>query len=402
MENYSYTARDDYGKEVRGAMMADNEIDLANKINNLGYFLVRYKILSGGHIKVSSKLGRIKIKELLNFSMHLATLLDAGVPLATALRDLAQDEEKETVQKIIDDIRFHVESGLSLKDSLLVHPSSFPKLYTAIVGAGENTGKLSVCLNDLCSLLSWQIELRTKMKEAATYPIILFVVMLGVVTLLVVKVIPTFEPMFKDMGVALPIPTQVVLNISHFVRNGWYYIIGSVIFTVVGYKVIQANPKGRYQLDTLKLKFPLFGPLARKVALSRFCHTFALGLKSGVNLLTSLEFASEVVHNSRLQRSVIKARDSINVGEKLATSFKVSEEFPPLIVRMIGVGEQSGTLPQALDKVNQFYDREIPATIRTIFALFEPMMIVFMALVVGGIAIAIFLPMFRMVEIIGG
>lgn len=402
MQNYSYTARDDYGKEVHGAMMADNEVDLANKISNLGYFLVRFKILSGEHVKVKSKMGRIKIKELLNLSIHLATLLDAGVPLVTSLRDLAQDEEKETVQKIIDDVRFHVESGLSLKDSLLIHSSSFPKLYTAIVGAGENAGKLSICLNDLASLLSWQIELRSKMKEAATYPIILFVVMLGVVTLLVVKVIPTFEPMFKDMGVALPMPTQIVLNISHFVRNGWYYILGSVIFAVIGYKVIQANPKGRYQLDTLKLKFPLFGPLVRKVSLSRFCHTFALGLKSGVNLLTSLEFASEVVHNSRLQRSVIKARDSINVGEKLATSFKVSGEFPPLIVRMIGVGEQSGTLPAALDKVNQFYDQEIPATIRTIFALFEPMMIVFMALVVGGIAIAIFLPMFRMAEIIGG
>lgn len=403
MQNYSYTARNDLGKQVHGTMVADSEMDLANKVSSLGLYLVRSKAVTEAHAEAAgSKVGRLKLKEVLNFAFHLSTLLDAGVPLVTALRELAQDEEKANIKKVVDDIRFRVESGSSLKDALSAHTGSFSKLFTAIVGAGENTGKLSGSLKELAALLSWQIELAGKVKEAATYPIILFTVMVGVVTLLVVKMIPTFEPIFKDMGVDLPLPTQIVLGVSHAVRQQWYIIIGAVILSVFFYKFYNSTPSGKYQIDSVKLKLPLFGDLLRKVSLSRFCHTFALGLRSGVNILTALDFAAEVVGNSRLRRSVLKARDSVNVGEKIGASFKESGEFPPLVVRMISVGEQSGSLTQTLEKVNEFYDREIPITIRTMFALFEPLMIVVMAAIVGGIAVAVFLPMFKMAEVIGG
>lgn len=401
MQNYSYTAGDDYGKVVHGIMIADDEIDLANKISSLGYFLVRAKVITGS-AEVTSKLPRMKPKEILNFTIHLATLLDAGVPLVTALRDLARDAEKENIQKVIDDIRYRVESGSSLKETLSFHSRTFSPLYTGVVGAGEGTGKLPSCLNDLANLLDWQLELKSKVKEAATYPIILFCVMLGVVTLLVVRVIPTFEPIFKAAGVALPLPTQIVLGISHFVRGFWYLILGFLILLVVGYNFCNSTTKGRYRLDSIKLKLPLFGSLLNKVALSRFCHTFALALKSGVNVLSALDIACGVIGNTRLERAVIKARDSVNVGEKLSTAFQVSGEFPPLVIRMIGVGEQSGSLVETLGKVNQFYDREIPATVRRMFALFEPIMIVLMGVVVGGIALSIFLPMFQMAQVIGG
>lgn len=404
MQNYSYTARNDLGKQVQGTMTAEDEIDLANKVGNVGLFLVRSKIITAEQAAEGGggKGGRLKPKEVLNFAFHLATLLDAGVALVTALRELSQDEEKHNVKKIIDDVRYRVESGSSLKDALSNHPGSFPKLFTAIVGAGENTGKLPGALKELAALLNWQIELAGKVKEAATYPVILFTVMLGVVTLLVVKMIPTFEPIFKDMGVDLPLPTLLVLQTSRLVRQGWYIIVGTVVSLVIFYKFYNSTANGRYQLDSMKLKVPIFGELIRKIALSRFCHTFALGLRSGVNILTALDFAGEVLGNARLKRSVMKARDSVNIGEKLATSFKESGEFPPLIVRMVGVGEQSGSLTQTLDKVNEFYDREVPETIRAMFALFEPLMIVFMAVIVGGIAVAIFLPMFKMAEVIGG
>lgn len=402
MQNYSYTARNDLGKQVHGIMAAEDEMDLANKVGNLGLYLVHSKVVTGEHVAdAGSKIGRLKPKEVLNFAFHLSTLLEAGVSLVTALRELAQDEEKSNVRKTIDDIRYRVESGSSLKDALSAHPSSFSKLFTAIVGAGENTGKLPNSLKELAALLTWQLELGGKVKEAATYPAILFTVMVGVVTLLVVKMIPTFEPIFQDMGVALPLPTQIVLQTSRLVRQGWYLIVGGAIALTFFYKFYNATENGRYQIDSMKLKLPLFGDLIRKVALSRFCHTFALGLRSGVSILSALDFAGEVLGNMRLKRSVMKARDSVNVGEKLATSFKESGEFPPLVVRMVGVGEQSGSLTQTLDKVNEFYDREVPATIRAMFALFEPMMIVIMAVIVGGIAVAIFLPMFKMAEVIG-
>ena len=402
MQNYSYTARDNMGKVIRGTMMADNDVELSNKIANLGYYLVSYKIITEEQARTNTKLLSMQPKDLLNFTIHLSTLLDAGVPLVAALRDLAQDETKGNLQKIIDDIRYRVESGSSLKEALAVQYRSFPKLYTAIVGAGESTGKLSLCLNELAKLLDWQIELKAKITEAATYPIILFCVMIGVVLLLVVKMIPTFEPIFKEMNVALPAPTQIVLDISRFVRSAWLIILGAIILLFTGYKFYTVTPKGRYVIDSLKLRLPIVGDLLRKIALSRFCHTFALGLKSGVNILSALDFAGEVIGNMRLQRSVQKARDSVNVGEKLGTSFQVSGEFPPLIVRMINVGEQSGALGETLEKVNQFYDREVPATIRKMFAFFEPAMIVFMGVVIGGIAIALFLPMFKMSDAISG
>mgnify|MGYP001609460548 CR=1 FL=1 len=402
MQNYIYKARDNYGKVVRGMMMADDELDLANKLSNLGYFLVHNKIISDEKFKAGRKHSRMKPKELLNFTIQLVTLLDAGVPLVAVLRDLARDEPKESLQKIIDDVRYNVESGLSLKESLSAQPRSFPKLYIAIAGAGEATGKLSLCLNDLAGFLDWQMELAAKAKEAATYPLILFCVMLGVVALLVLKMIPTFEPIFKELGANLPAPTQMVLDVSHFLRKTWYIILGTVILLAVGYKLYNSTPRGRYKLDSMKLKLPLIGGLLRKISLSRFCHTFSLVLRSGTNLLTALDLASDVVGNTRIQQSIIKARDSVNIGEKLATSFQVSGEFPPMVIRMVNVGEQSGTLSQTIDKVNHFYDREVPATIRKLFALFEPAMIVFMAVVVGGIAIAIFLPLFKMAEVIGG
>lgn len=402
MQNFSYTARDNNGKVVRGTMMADNDVELSNKIANLGYYLVRSTVVSEEQLRASTKLLRMSPKDLLNFTIHLATLLDAGVPLVAALRDLARDEIKQNLQKLIDDIRYRVESGASFKDALSIQSRSFPKLYTAIVGAGESTGKLPDCLNELARLLDWQIELKAKVTEAATYPIILFCVMMGVVAVLVLKMIPTFEPIFKEMRIELPAPTLLVLNISRFVRSTWYVIGGIIAGLFAGYKFYNATTQGKYMIDSIKLKLPLAGGLLRKIALSRFCHTFSLGLKSGVNILTALEFAGEVVGNVRIQRSIEKARDSVNVGEKLGTSFQMSGEFPPLVLRMINVGEQSGALGQTLEKVNQFYDREVPSTIRKMFAFFEPAMIVFMGVVVGGIAIALFLPMFKMSDAIGG
>lgn len=401
MQNYTYKARDDYGRMVSGIMTAEDETDLANKISLLGYFLVRAKVTASSS-NLTVKMPRLKPKEALNFTIHLATLLNAGVPLAAALRDLAQDAEKESIQKVIDGVRYRVESGVSFKEALSLYPASFSKLYTAIVGAGENTGKLHSCLDDLAGLLDWQMELRAKMKEAATYPIILFCVMLGVVTLLVAKVIPAFKPLFEQAGKSLPLPTRIVLGVSDFVTRFWYIPLGISAILIAGYLFYNSTPKGKYRLDSLKLKLPIFGTLARKIALSRFCHTFALGLRSGVNVLTSLDFAGEVIGNARLQRSVAQARDSVNVGERLAASFRISGEFPPLVVRMIGVGEQAGALTQTLDKVNQFYDREVPAAIKRMFALFEPAMIIIMGIVVGGIALSIFLPIFQMAQIIGG
>ncbi len=401
MQNYAYTARDDYGKVVHGTIMAEDEIELANRISKLGYYLVRAKTVSV-EARATAKLPKMYPRDVLNFTIYLTTMLNAGVPLVEALRDLTRDAEKENIQRIIDNILFRVESGSTLKDALSWHTHTFSKLYLAVVGAGESTGKLTNCLNDLAGLLDWQLELQSKIKEAATYPIVLFCVMIGVVVLLVVKVIPTFEPIFKQAGAALPLPTQIVLAVSQVFQKFWYLLLLIIILLVIGYKLWSSTARGRYIVDSAKLKIPILGGLLRKIEMSRFCHTFALGLKSGVNVLASLELAKEVVNNVILGHSIAKARDSVNVGEKISTALQVSGEFPPLVLRMIAVGEQSGALSETLGKVNQFYDREVPAAIRKIFVMVEPIMIVVMGGVVGGIALSVFLPLFQMASLMGG
>jgi type IV pilus assembly protein PilC len=402
MQNYSYSARDDFGKLVRGTISAEDETDLANKVSTLGYYLVNFKAISSEAAAPKPKASdSLKAKDTLNLTIELATLLNAGMPLVAGLRDLAKDAERQNIQKVVDDIRFRVESGSSFKEALSYHPRSFSKLYIAIVGAGESTGKLPAALSDMASMLEWQAELKGKIKEAATYPIILFCVMVGVVSLLVLKIIPIFEPMFAEAKTTLPLPTRIVLGISNFARHYWLVMVILMIGAAFAYKFYNATKKGKYNLDIIKLKLPLAGPLLRKIALSQFCHTFALGLKSGVNVLTSLDIASEVIGNSRLEYSVVKARDAVNVGEKVSTSLQMSGEFPPLVVRMIGVGEQSGSLIQTLEKVNEFYDREVAATIKAMFAMFEPLMIVVMGAIVGGIALAIFLPIFQLSDLVG-
>ena len=402
MRKYIYTARNEKGKLVRGELMAVNEADLSDKIYSLGYFLTKFKVSQASDKENAKlKMPKMKPKEVLNFTIQLATLIDAGLPLLDSLRSIASEAENERMQRIADNLCYHIKSGTSLEEAMSLYPGSFSKLYRSITKTGEATGKLGQLLNDLSEILEWQMDLKAKVKEAATYPTILFCVMIGVVTLLVVKVIPSFEPIFESARAVLPLPTQIVLNVSHFVRSFWYVIIGAVVLLIIGYKVYYSTDNGRYRLDSLKLKLPLFGQLIRKVALSRFAHIFALTLKAGVNLLECLDIAKDTSGNYRIERSVARAKDSVNMGGKLAESLKASGEFPAMVINMIGVGEESGSLSRIISKVSIFYNKEVAAAIKKIFALVEPIMIVIMGVVVGGIALSIFLPMFQMAQLIG-
>lgn len=403
MLNYSYTARDNSGKVVKGVMGAEDEIELSARLSKLGLYLSNASISSKTieTTKVSRKYGRLSKKEVLNFTIQLGTLIESGVPLLSALRELSQDTRDKIARKIFNDLASHVEAGTSLREALSLHPHTFPKLYVSIVGAGEATGKLSFVLVDLANLLEWQLDLSAKIKEASVYPIILFVAMIGVVVLLVVKVIPMFRPMFKDLNVALPLPTQVILGLSDAFTSYWWVFLLFIVALVTGYKIAQGNERGAYKIDQFKLKLPIVGELLQKVALSNFCRTFSLSLKSGITVLSALSIASEVVGNKYLEVAIEKARSSVNVGEKIAASLENAADFPPLVIRMINVGEQTGSLSDTLEKVNRFYDKEIPSTLKRIFAIFEPMMIVVMGMVVGGIALSVFLPLLSIISKIG-
>ncbi|MBU4305107.1 MAG: type II secretion system F family protein [Candidatus Omnitrophica bacterium] len=402
MQKYNYTARDENGKVIRGMMIAENEIALANKISHLGYFLTGYKSTQESVDRaVKSGAAKLKSKEILQFTYQLSTLLAAGLPLLEGLRNLTQDAANENIQKVVDDVRYRVESGGSLTEAVSMHPQTFSAVYKALVNAGETTGNLPETLEDLTQLLEWQMDLKKKIQEAATYPVILFTVMVGVVILLVVKVIPMFEPIFQEAGANLPLPTKIVLEISHCIQNYWFIFVGGIISLIIGFFTCNRTEKGHYVLDGWKLKLPLFGSLLRKIALSRFAHTFNICFDAGINLLTALDIARQTVGNARIETAIKKAREAVNVGEKLAISLQMTGEFPAMVVRMIAVGEQSGALPHTLDKISRFYDKEVTDTVKTIFALFEPLMIIIMGVVVGGIALSIFLPMFQMAQMVG-
>jgi type IV pilus assembly protein PilC len=400
MPNYSYIARDiKTGESVKSSMLANSELDLANKLRANGYILIKAEEEKG---KIDSKSGKLKPKELLTFTLHLSAFLNAGIPILEALDDLSTASGSERASSVISDIYRRVKGGSSLSDALSAYPKSFPKIYTALVKSGEGTGNLDSALVNIASYLEWQMGLRAKVKEAATYPIILTCGMIGVVAILVGKVVPTFKPLFEGAGVALPLPTQIVLGVSDIFRKFWYLALIGIVGFFLFFKFYSKTEKGRYLIDSLKLKLPLFGVLIRKVCLSRFAHTLSLSINSGVTLLEALRTSSEVIGNVKISKAVDKAEESVNMGEELATALERSNEFPTLVIKMIKVGEKSGSLVESLNKVSQFYDREVPSVINKIFALMEPIMIVVIGVVVGGIALSIFLPLFRLAQTIGG
>jgi len=403
MPRYNYFARDPYGHPIHGTMVAESDIELSERLRNLGYVLTRVKTIKEGiAAELPKRLGQLKPRELLNFTIHLATLINSGVPLLASLTNLVKSAEGSHIQAVIGGIRKRVEAGSSLKEAISHDPRSFPKLYYAIVGAGEATGKLGTVLNDLATYLEWQLDLRSKVKEASTYPTILFCVMILVVIVLLVRVIPAFESLFKEMDIILPLPTLIILGLSSFIRQFWYIFVLGTGILFAAYKFYRRTSKGRYRIDSFKLKIPLFGTILRKVALSRFCHTMSLTLSSGMTLLPALDIGAEVVGNERLNQVALTAKESVNVGERLASSLALSKEFPSLVVTMVEVGEESGALVQSFDKVSQFYDKEVPATIKRFFTIFEPAMIIFMGIVVGGIALSVLLPLIRLIEVVGG
>jgi len=401
MQRYLYTARDITGKITRGVIVAEDETDLARKISRLGYFLTGYKIYETP--KLEKKLPKMNAKEVLNFTVQLVTLIEAGLPLLEALDSLAKEAENERVQGLIDGIRYRVEAGSSLKEALAFHSSTFSNLYISIVGAGEATGKLSQVLNDLTRFLEWQQELKAKIMESSIYPIILFSAMVGAIGIITGLVIPKFEPIFEQLGAQLPLPTKIILEISLFVKKfGWWVGLILIVALILGYKIYNSTENGRYKLDSLKLKLPIFGKLLRKVVLSRFAHTFSMCVRSGIELLAALDIAKETVGNRRIEKAIEGIKESVNIGERLSTSLRASGEFPPIVVRMMAVGEKSGALSETVEKVASFYDKEVASSIKKIFTLFEPIMIVFMGTVVGLIALSLLMPMFKMVQSIGG
>ena len=344
---------------------------------------------------------KVKETDVVIFARLFATMINAGLPIIQCLDLLGEEEQNPTFAKIIKSIKEDIEGGSSLSDTLKKYPDVFDNLFVNLVAAGEAGGILDVILNRLSAYMEKALELKRKVKGAMTYPMTVLVVAFAVVILLLYKVVPVFEDMFSSMGSALPGPTQFLVDMSAFVQNNILYILGTIVLLVFVFKRYYKTESGRLQIDRIVLKLPVFGILLKKVAVAKFSRTLSTMMSSGVPILDGLEIVSKTAGNKVVENVLMETRRSISEGNTIAEPLSESGIFPSMVVSMISVGENTGALDTMLEKIADFYDSEVDVAVNAMTAMLEPMMMVFLGGVVGGMIIALYLPIFSMAGAVG-
>ena len=345
---------------------------------------------------------KVTPKDIVIFTRQLSTMIDAGLPLVQGLEVLASQQENKTLKKILLDTKSDVESGSTFADALKKHPKQFDRLFCNMIAAGEMGGILDDVLKRLADYMEKALRLKRKVKGALTYPIIVLAISALVIGVILIFVIPVFEQMFADFGGSLPVPTQMVVNLSNFVKSYFLVIIGAVVVTVFLFKKYYKTEKGRRVVDRLILKSPVFGPLLRKVAVANFTRTLGTLINSGVPILESLNVAAGTAGNKMVEEAIYNVRSSISEGRTIAQPLGESGIFPAMVVQMVSVGETTGALDQMLNKIADFYDEEVETAVDALTSMIEPFMIVFLGGTVGSIIIAMYLPIFAMAGAVSG
>ncbi len=399
MPIYIYSA-----KTVAGEIQSGN-VDLPNREAVIGY-LRRQRLIP---VTVREKpkdvtipMGRrIRMKEIVHFTRQFATMVNSGLPLVQCLDILSQQTENKFLSKSVREVQADVESGATLADALRNHPKVFTDLYVNMVAAGEAGGILDTVLLRLSVFLEKNEALVRKVKGAMIYPGVILSVAVVAVTVLLVFVIPTFESMFSSVDLALPAPTRFVIWLSDMIQNYWWLILGVIAATIWSVRMYYKTAAGRLALDKLLLRVPVLGDLLRKTAVARFTRTLGTLLASGVSILDGLEITARTAGNRVIHDAVMRSRSSIAGGETIAEPLKQSGVFPPMVTQMINVGEQTGTIDEMLDKIADFYDDEVDTAVEALLSAMEPILIVFLGVVVGGMIVAMYLPIFDMINVVG-
>ena len=344
---------------------------------------------------------KVKEKEVVIFARIFATMINAGLPLIQCLDLLAQQEQNKTFAQIITAIKEDIEGGSTLSDALRKYPKVFDDLFVNLVAAGESGGILDVILQRLSNYMEKAMKLKSKVKGAMTYPASVLVISIAVVSLLLVKVIPTFQKMFEGFGGELPGPTQFLITLSTYAQKYFLVAIIALAVAVYAFRRYYKTEKGTLLIDDLILKSPVFGPLLKKVAVARFTRTMSTMMTSGVPILEGLAIVSKTAGNKVVENALIRVRKSISEGKTIAEPLLETGIFPPMVVQMIAVGEATGALDAMLSKIADFYDDEVDTAVDAMTALLEPFMMVFLGGVVGGMIIAMYLPIFKMASVVG-
>ncbi|MCZ7536362.1 MAG: type II secretion system F family protein [Acidimicrobiia bacterium] len=403
-ETFAYKVKDRAGRLVEGKLEADSQQLVVGKLRSMGYVPIEIEQQGsaslGRDVTIPFLANRVKLKDVAVFSRQFATMINSGLTLLRALAILAEQSESRALADIAGQVRADVERGASLSAALAKHPKVFNRLYVSMVKSGEIGGVLDSVLLRLADTIEKQVELRRKIKSAMTYPAVVGALVLLIVTAMLLFIIPMFENLYNELGGTLPPPTRVLLAISSVFRSLWYVVLGVEIGGVFAFRKWISTDEGRRTWDSMKLKAPVFGKLVQKAALARFSRTLSALVRSGVPILEALDIVADTAGNHVVATAVRDTQEGVKQGEPIAARLENHDVFPPMVVQMMAVGEETGALDEMLDRIADFYDQEVEATVNALTSLIEPLLIVVMGIAVGGMVIALYLPMFNIIKLI--
>jgi len=395
MPNYSYTARDQKGAITTDTMVAANRADVIQQLRKRRLHIVKIEEASKSRQK---PVGAIAMRDVVIFTRQFSTMINAGLPLVQALEILSKQTANKALAAVTRQVVFDVESGHTVADALAKHPKAFSDLYVNMVAAGEAGGILDTILMRLATFMEKNDALMRKVKSAMVYPSVIFAVAAMAISVLLIFVIPVFQNMFASVNLVLPLPTRIVILLSEILKQGWWMFGVGGYVGFLGFKRYVATPNGRLQVDKLLLHLPVLGDLLRKSAVSRFTRTLGTLLSSGVSILDGLEITAKTAGNRVIQDAIMASRSSIAGGDTIAAPLAESRVFPPMVISMIAVGEQTGGLDEMLTKIADFYDDEVDAAVGGLLSLLEPLIVICLGVVVGGLVVAMYLPIFDMIN----
>ena len=398
---YVYKVRDRAGAVHQGTLEAQSEQLVIAKLREMGYVPVSVKQRGRSMAAADKSIGgkKVDLRAVAIFSRQLATMVNAGLTIIRALGILTEQTESKALAAVVAEVKGDIERGLSLSQAISKHPKVFPPVYLSMVRSGETGGMLDEVLLRLSVTLEKQLELKRKIKSAMAYPIAIGCIIVLIVSAMLMFVVPMFEGMYNDLGGTLPVPTRILIALSGALTTYWWMIGLSVVTATFLLRRWAATPNGRFSLDRVKLKMPVFGLLVHKTAIARFTRTLASLIRSGVPIMEALDIVGETAGNAVVES--LQAVDSyLGIGQSMSASLGTHAVFPDMVVQMMAVGEETGALDEMLEKIAEFYDSEVSATVDALTSLIEPLLMVAMGVTVGGMVVALYLPMFQIINLV--
>ena len=397
MPGFSYVAVDKRGKEKRGSLEAETRERALEQLKAEGLIPVSVREQGALNKEIDFSIGKkVKPRDLSVFCRQFVSITQAGVPMKEALQMLSEQTENKWLKRAISEVLLNVEKGNTLADSMRSQPDIFPPMLVNMVEAGEQSGSLEMAFSRMAVHFEKEAKLKATIKKATIYPIILVIAAIGVIAVMLLFVIPIFIDMFADLDIEMPALTMFVMNSSKWMTSHWYVLLAIIVGVVVAYKLIYKTTQGRLTIDRIKMKMPLFGKLTVKTACSQFARTMSTLLMSGISTIDALETTSKIVNNIHYTNAMLKAREEVMKGIPLSEPLEASEIFPPMVYHMTGIGEETGNVEEMLEKMADYYDEEVEMTTQSVLAAMEPIIILFMALIIGTLVIAVIWPIASM------